>query len=96
MAILLAGWQEGLGWVSLVVASILVPVFAVLVRHTLAMTLGAGGPGPATAPGAAGSRPGWPATLPLALALAAAALVGLAPAVRSVLDSALVALAGAP
>ena len=42
VAILVAGWQQGLGWVSLTAAGLLVVIFAVLARHTLAMTMGAG------------------------------------------------------
>lgn len=88
VAIVLAGWQEGLGWVSVLVSGILVVVFAVLTRHSLRMTLGAGSSARPPAP-PSGSL--WP----LALALAAGAVAGFAWPLQTTLAQAVTVLAGA-
>jgi hydrogenase-4 component F len=93
VTILVAGWQQGLGWVSLAAAALLVVIFAVLAKHTLAMTLGADAG--ATSADRATDHRSWTADLPLAAALAATAVVGLSPAVGPVLESALAVLGGA-
>ncbi len=90
VTILVAGWQQGLGWVSLAAGGLLVVVFAVLARHTLAMTLGA----PDASSDRAAERRSWTADLPLAAALAVTAVVGFSPAVGPVLESALAVLGG--
>jgi hydrogenase-4 component F len=89
VAILVAGWQQGFGWVSLAAAGLLVVVFAVLARHTLAMTLGAA---PEARSDRAVDRWRWSADLPLAAALAGVAVVSFSPTVRPVIESALAVL----
>ena len=86
VAIVAAGWQRGLGWVSLVTAALLVLVFAALARHTVAMTLGTG------VDDARRTPVGAARLLPLGLALAAAAAVGLMPGMQGVLEQAVAAL----
>lgn len=93
VAIVVAAWQRGLGWVSLVTAGLLVLVFAALARHTLSMTLGPAPRGPSSVRGAE-SPP--TRVLPLALALVAAAVLALLPGLQPVLAQAVAALGVAP
>jgi len=95
VAILFAGWQEGLAWVSVVVAAVLVVVFAVLARHTLGMTLGPAvrelqDPIPAN-----DGRSRRAGIVPLGLALGAAAVLAFTPPMGPLLEGAVAALGGA-
>ncbi|HOA89218.1 MAG TPA: proton-conducting transporter membrane subunit [Propioniciclava tarda] len=90
VAILIALAQGGLGWVAGAAVVLLLAVFAGLARHLLAMTMG----GPDVPP-----SPATPArlrrTLPLALALGAAAVLGfVAMPLSGVLTDAVAALTG--
>ncbi len=91
LAILFAGWQEGLAWVSLLTGVLLALAFAALARHTSAITLGVTD-SEATPRVARAGLPAHAHLAPLALALAATVLVGLAPGMQSVLDQAAAAL----
>jgi hydrogenase-4 component F len=75
VAIVLAGWQRGLGWAMATAVGLLLVVFAGLGRHVLAMTVSAG-------PGSHHPRSGRPApggpTVPVALALGLTAVLGFA------------------
>jgi hydrogenase-4 component F len=73
VAIVVAGFQRGLGVVMVVAVGLVLVLFAGLARHTAAMTMGAG---PAAAPAPDGTLLG-PQT-PLVLALGVTAVVGLA------------------
>ena len=76
VAIVVAGWQAGLGWAMAVVLVLLLVVFAGLVRATAAMVLGpAGERTGADASGPSRRGAGGPVT-PLVLALCATAVVG--------------------
>jgi len=95
VAILFAGWQEGLAWVSVVVAAVLLVVFAVLARHTLGMTLGPAvrelqDPIPAN-----DGRSRRAGIVPLGLALGAAAVLAFTPPMGPLLEGAVAALGGA-
>ncbi|MEZ5092762.1 proton-conducting transporter membrane subunit [Nocardioides sp.] len=90
LGILAAAWQQGLGWVSLLAASLLAVAFAALARHTLSITLGAGPGDDATSD--AGRAGSFARPAPLGLALAATVLVGLTPGMQTVLDRAAAAL----
>lgn len=90
LGIVVAGWQEGLGWVSVATAALLALVFAALTRHTLGMTLGTtlGRDDDAREPAAAaGGR-----LVPLGLALATGAVLGILPGMQPVLERAVAAL----
>jgi hydrogenase-4 component F len=94
VAIVLAGWQRGLGWAMAVALTLLLVIFAGFGRHVLAMTLH--GPqtepepppsGRGTQPAVAGSRA---AQLPILLALGASAVLPVAawPLARVLTDAA--------
>ena len=91
VAIIVAGFQQGLGWVMAVALALLLIVFAGLARHTMNMTLGAAGSAePARLPARSAG-----AMLPLGLALALVAAVGfLAGPLRGVVALAVAALGG--
>jgi hydrogenase-4 component F len=72
VAILLAGWQAGLGWAMGIALALLLAAFAGLGRHALAMTMG---DGEAVAPSSARSLG---SSVPVALALGVTAVVGFA------------------
>ena len=111
VAIVLAGWQAGLGWVMGAVLALLLLTAAGIGRHVLSMTLG---PDPAApAPGGHAPRPGNQpgprsgnqpgprlgtrpaAQLPIALALTAVAVAGLAAwPIRTAVTAAVAALGG--
>lgn len=97
VAILLAVWQRGLGWVAAVALALLLLVFAGVARHVLGMTVGAAPEPGADSTSGAGSRaanvpltrgqgepthaddvPARPRDVPIALALAAAGVLGFA------------------
>ncbi|MEO7060461.1 MAG: proton-conducting transporter membrane subunit [Lapillicoccus sp.] len=108
VAIIVAGWQRGLGWAMAAALSLLLVVFAGLARHTVRMTLGApdpaGPPRPADAPTsgltADPSEPRPPGhssgpMLPVGLALALVAVIGfLAGPLRDVIALAVASLGG--
>ncbi len=71
VAIVVAGFQRGLGLVTTVAVGLVLVLFAGLARHSAAMTLGPG-PEPATDRGPLGPQ------LPLALALGVTAVAGIA------------------
>lgn len=87
LAIIVAGWQRGLGWVAVATAALLALVFAALAKHTLGMTLGAGEDGVPPARRTGG-------LLPLGLALVAASLLGVLPVLQPALERAVAALGG--
>jgi hydrogenase-4 component F len=76
VAIVVAGFQDGLGWAMALTVALLLVLFAGLARHTAAMTLG----GTPTAPlGASRAEPASHGPqLPLALALGVTAVIGFA------------------
>lgn len=92
VAIVVAGWQRGLGWAMGVAMSLLLLIFAGLARPTLSMALGSAGdaaPDASPAPRAAGSM------LPLGLALALVGVAGfLATPLRDVIARAVAAIGG--
>ncbi len=78
VAIIVAGFQRGLGWQMVVACGLLLVVFAGIARHVLAMTLGAD-PTPVRSDHSEALMPDRPTRwrqVPIALALAAAALLG--------------------
>ena len=90
VAILIALAQGGLGWVAGAAVVLLLGVFAGLARHLLAMTMGGSDVPPSPATPARLRR-----TLPLALALGAAAVLGfVAMPLSGVLTDAVAALTG--
>jgi hydrogenase-4 component F len=99
VAIVVAGWQAGLGWAMGIALVLLLVVFAGLARHVLAMTLGAPAgtaPDAGQPPHATGAPAPPPRRLPLQLALAAAIALGfLAVPLADLLGQAAAVLAGA-
>ena len=93
VAIVIAGWQAGLGWAMGIALVLLLIAFAGLARHAAAMTLG-----PRTGPASGAEPASTPRRgAPLVLALAAAAVLGfLAVPFADVLTDAAAVLAGAP
>ena len=76
VAIIIAGWQAGLGLVMGAVLALLLVAFAGVARHVLSMTLGPAAPGPVRDEGPRPSRVA--AQLPVTAALALTAVGGLA------------------
>ncbi len=88
VAIVVAGWSRGLGWAMGVALVLLLVVFVGLSRHVLAMTMGPQVVSPHVPVGARGRQ------LPVVLALAASAVLGLASwPLAGVLESAAAVLA---
>ena len=75
VAIIVAGFQRGLGWVATSTLLLLLLVFVGLSRHVLAMTLG---PAPAAGAGSAPRAAARSAQLPVVLALTVTALLVIA------------------
>jgi hydrogenase-4 component F len=89
VAIVLAGWSRGLGWVMGIALALLLVVFVGFGRHVLAMTMGP----PADAPNSAGLPAGR--RMPIALALGVTAVLGLAAwPLASTVEAAAAALRG--
>lgn len=102
VAIVIAGWQAGLGPAMAVAVLLLLVVFAGLGRHVLAMSLGGSDSPPGPREAVAADRPGGVVRgsgprAPLVLALSLAAVLGLlAVPLADVLTAAATALGAAP
>lgn len=91
LGIVVAGWQRGLGWVSLLTVAMLGLAFAALARHTAVITLGSPEVTSVSGTIETGSSSAAP-RVAIGVALAAVVLVGLAPGMPSVLEQAAAAL----
>lgn len=89
VAIVMAGWSRGLGWVMAIALALLLVMFVGFGSHVLAMTMGPAPDSLGTASVPSGRR------MPLALALGVTALLGfLAWPITSVIEAAVAALGG--
>lgn len=102
VAILIAVWQEGLGWATVVTAALLLLVFTGISRHVLAMVLGRGGwdgpdhSEPLDTPLTHADHPSRIRDVPIALALASTAVLAfLAVPLGATIADAVSILAGA-
>ena len=99
LAIIIAGWQRGLGWAMAIALGLLLVVFAGLARHTVSMTLGGAREAPADPASAAepaSAERALGSNVPIALALGITAVLGFAAwPLAGLLADAVAALGGA-